>query len=332
MLPLTDPLWQKLDSGFDDRQDVPRLLLELAEAWDKDKAASLFSEALYDEGTWYGATYAAVPHLLQLAEPDSNREQRGEIALFLGYIALCALEREAEAPLPGLPEDLEGWDRILDGYRSLVATYEDPTRPSDAHEQSLLPLYKEILAVDPVNAADLDKIKSIRVEFLFSLPRISALCERVLLESIDDDLGRERYVLLSGIAAAEGLLGLSTLLNYGTEGWLRCAACDWNYQYALYGERIAVYADPPPESQSGYERVTLDFMEEAPSRADGFIIPAGRDDVSDARALRLLSLGDRSPGPEPGLLLRSFLGHIECCKCGAQAAIRDGRQGGDGEL
>jgi hypothetical protein len=333
MLPLTDPLWEKLDSGFNDRQDVPRLLLELAEAWDKDKAILFFRDALFDEGkgTCYGATYAAVPHLLKLAEADGNCEQRGEIALFLGFITLCALERESEGPLPGLPEDLEGWDRKLDGYRSCVAAYQDPSRPIDASEQRLLPPYKEILAIDPVNAADLEKIKSIRVEFLSSLPRISALCERALLERIEDDLGREMYLLLSGIAAAEGLLGLSTLLNYGTDGWLRCAACDWNYQYWPYGERIAIYADPQTDPRSGYDRAHLDFVEDAPSRADGFIIPAARDDVSDPRALRLLSLADRLPSPEPGLLLRSFLGHIQCCKCGTRAAIRDGRLGGYGE-
>ena len=57
------------------------------------------------------------------------------------------------------------------------------------------------------------------------------------------------------------------LLNYGTDGWLRCAACDWNYQYWPYGERIAIYADPPPGSQSGYDRAHLDFVDDAPSRA-----------------------------------------------------------------
>jgi hypothetical protein len=222
------------------------LLSELAEAWDNDKVVSLLWDELCHQDTCYGATYAAIPHLLKIAEPDSNREQRYEIALFLGYIALCALEPEPSVPLPGLPEDLEGWDRNLDCYRTLVAMYEDPSRRSSAHERSKLPRYREILAIDPVNAADLEKVKSIRAEFFSALPRIGALCERALLESLEDDRGVETY-LLSGIAATEGLLGLSRLLNFGTEGWLKCAACDWDYQYVLYGDRIAIYADPPPE-------------------------------------------------------------------------------------
>lgn len=231
MLPLTDPLWEKLDSGFNDRQDV------------------------------------------------------------------------------------------LDCYRSLIAMYEDPSRPVSAREQNNLPRYKEILAIEPVNDEDLQKIKSTRVEFFSALPRISALCERALLESIEDDLGVETF-LLSGIAAAERLLGLSRLLNFGTEGRLRCAACDWSYDFVLYDDRIAIYADPPPGSQSfPNERMMLDYHDKAPSRADGFIIPAAPGDVSDARALRLLALAERTADPQPGLLLRNFLGHIPCCKCGARAAI-----------
>jgi hypothetical protein len=66
----------------------------------------------------------------------------------------------------------------------------------------------------------------------------------------------------------------------------------------------------------------LDYHDKTPSRADGFIIPDGHGDVSDTRALRLLSLAERAASPEPGLLLRNFLGHILCCKCGARAAIR----------
>jgi hypothetical protein len=322
MLPLTDPLWEKLDSAYRD-QDIPRLLFDLGEAWDKDKASRIWGEICH-QGSCYGSTYAAVPHLLKLAEPDGNREQRFEIAPMLAHIALCALEPELAVPLPGLPEDLKGWDETLDCYRTLVAMYEQPDRPNAAYERSRLPRYKAIIAIDPVNAADLEKIKSIRVDFLSALPRICALCERTLLESIEDDLGIETF-LLSGIAAAEGLLGLSRLLESGAEGRLWCAACDWSYEYHLYGDRVAIYAEPAPDSGSAYnEHVMLDYKDEAPSRADGFIVPAGRDGVCDARALRLLSLADRSPSPEPGLLLRSFLGHIQCCRCGARAAIRGG--------
>jgi hypothetical protein len=146
-------------------------------------------------------------------------------------------------------------------------------------------------------------------------------------ESMDDDGLREgtrHLLLLSGIAAAEGLPELALLLNQGDMGRLRCAACNSKFSYAPYGGRIAIYAEPPPDTPSGSEPESLDFMEGVSSRADSFIVPAGRDDISDPRMRRLLDLADRSPYPEPGLLLRNFLGRIVCTKCGTRAAIRGG--------
>jgi len=362
MLPLTDPLWQKLDAATDD-EDVPGLLRALSQAWDKAKAGLLLTQVLHDRdtGPCYGSTYAAVPHLLALAEPDGNHAQRRGIALLLGFLALMALESGAEAPLPGLPEDLDAWERKRDIYRLCVAAYEDPSRPVNAREQANLPRCKEILAIPPVDAADLERIKAIKAGFLAALPRISALNERALLDSIaagppptppnppsprverveaddiDEDYIEEDYfeeedidettrhlLLLSGIAAAEGLPALALLLNAGDKGWLRCAACSTRFSYTPRGGRIALYAEPPPETPCGYEPQSLDFMEETSARADGFIAPAGRDDISDPRLQRLLDLADRSPYPEPGLLLRNFLGRIVCRKCGKLAPIRGG--------
>jgi len=318
MLPLTDPLWEKLGGAFRD-QDVPRLLAELAEAWDKEKATSLFWDELHHQSTLYGATYAAVPHLLRMAEPDGNREQRCEIALFLGHVAVCALKPDLAPPLQGLPETLEGWDRKIDAYRSLVATIEDPKRPASAYELSQLPHYKSVLAIDSVNVADLEKIKAIRDEFFAALPSIGALCERALLEDLDDSGESDTY-LLSGVAAAEGLLDLAWLLNSGTEGQLECAACGWCYQHILYGDRVAIYE---PDSRTGYSSNAMrDWEEKSPSRADGFVVPADGADIVDPRASRLLALAQRRARPEPGVLLRSFLGQIQCRRCGARAPVR----------
>src|SRR5262245_20650764 len=321
MLPLTDPLWQKLGSAFR-KQDVARLLSELAETWDKEKATSLFWDELHHQGTLYGATYAAVPHLLEMAEPAGNRRQRYEIAPFLGHVALCALSPSRAAPLQGLPETLAGWDRKLDAYRGLVASIEDPKRPPTAYEQSQLPHYKRVIALDPVDAADLEKIKAIRDEFLAALPAIGALCERMLLETLDASGEADAY-LLSGIAAAEGLFDLAWLLNSGIEGQLKCAACGWGYEYHLYGSRVAIYADPERDSPISYnENVMLDWEEKSASRADGFVVPVDDTDALDPRVARLLALAQRGASLEPSTLLRSFLGRIQCHRCGAHAAIR----------
>src|SRR5262249_46234788 len=153
-------------------------------AWDDEEAHSLFGDHLCHQETCYGATYAAVPHLLEIAQPEANRHQRREIALFLGFVALCAFRTQqpdgepGEARLQGLPSTLDGWDRKLDCYRSLVARIEDPNRVASTYDRDVLPRYKKILEIDPVDESDLQKIQSIRCEFFSGLPEIRALCER----------------------------------------------------------------------------------------------------------------------------------------------------------
>jgi hypothetical protein len=328
MLELNDPLWKKLDDAHRDR-NIPRLLSELAETWNDETANSLLWDCLCHQGTCYGATYAAVPHLLKIAQPERNRHQRLEIALFLGFVALCALDLrqnlKENQPLQGLPQTLNAWDQTLDCYRDLVATFEDRNRPSSPYEQTeLLPRYKKILAIEPVNAGDLEKIQSIGAEFFSALPNIRAVCERALLENLQDN--NAFLYLLSGIAAADGLLDLARLLVYGSQGPFRCSSYDWEYEYILFEDQIAIYADentppiaPTPPASEG--RALRDFKEHAPSRSDGFMVPAGDDEVFDPRVAALLSLADRAPSPEPALLLHNFLGSFLCCKCGAKGPI-----------
>src|SRR5262245_21982299 len=286
MLELSDPLWKKLDSAFR-YVDVPGLLGKLGDVWDDETANSLLWDTLCHQGTCYGTTYAAVPHLLKIAEHD-GKHPRFELAVFLGYVALCALEPQQrprdelqQNTLQGLPETLEGWDRKLDCYRSLVASLEGPTRASSNDEQmQLLPHYKEVLAIEPVGPADLERIRSIRSEFLSALPHISALCERALVEHLEDK-DAVRY-LLSGIASADGLLTIGRLVNSGPDGLLRCSNCDWGFQYMLFGDRVAIYADDAPTARSlppYADRVLRDHQDRAPSRADGFLAPAACDQI-----------------------------------------------------
>ena len=328
MLDLADPLWEKLDAAF--CESTPELLSEFAKTWNDEKASSLFWDNLCHQDTCCGATYAAAPHLLELARPDENRRQRLQIAFFLGHVTICALRDWRAGPLPGLAETLADWDKERDGYRRLVATLEDPNRSSTEYEQSkILPHYRKALAIEPVNAADLEKIQSIRAEFVSCVPSIGALCERALLEHVGD---KEAVLpLLGGIAACDGLLRMACLLNSGAEGLLICSACRWPYEYVLYGDRVAIYAESAAYGEAlaagrstwvrETDRVVEDYEDDAPSQYDGFIIPARTSEVSDSRALKLISLADRSTSATPGLMLRFFLGRIACCKCGQQAAV-----------
>src|SRR5215472_9391186 len=72
---------------------VPTLLSALAASWDDETADTLLWGELWHQQTCCGATYAAVPHLLKIAEPEENRHQRREIALFLGQVALDTGDR-----------------------------------------------------------------------------------------------------------------------------------------------------------------------------------------------------------------------------------------------
>jgi hypothetical protein len=136
-----------------------------------------------------------------------------------------------------------------------------------------------------VNAADLEKILSIKASFFSALPAIMALCERALLENEDAEAAP---YFLSGIAPADGFLSIARLLHRGDEGWFTCSWCGAGYAFIRFDERIAVYAQGS-----------------APSRADGFITPITEDEVLDARITVLLSAAERAARPDLALRVRA---------------------------
>ena len=325
MLDLDDPLWRKLDDASYREFDIPKLLSLLAETWDGDQANSLFWDCLLHQETCYGATYAAIPHLLTIAEPGVNRHQRLEIAIFLGTIARCAFRGQyqickgEQGPLEGLPETLDEWNGRRDRYRDRIVTLEDPNHPSSRFEQTVvLPYYKNSLKIDPLTEDDLQKIRLIRRDFFEALPNIRALCERAFLENIGE--GELGLYLLAGIAATVGLYDLANTLAHGVEGTFKCSSCDWTYEYHLFKDRIAIYAE---EEINRYCKAHLDDYEDgAPLRADGFMLPIAVDErIADRRVAALLELASRATVPIPMLLLRNFLGRFDCRKCGAERPV-----------
>ncbi len=331
MLALSDPLWKKLDDAHRDR-NIPLLLSRLAQAWDDEAANSLFWDCLCHQGTCYGATYAAIPHLLEIAQSAERTSQRLEIALFAGYVALRAFDHVpgvegSDGDVPqGLPQTLEGWDRKLDVYRRLVAIHEDPARAPFGYEKDdLLPRCRRILATEPVDARDLEEIHGIRRDFFESLPDIRSLCERAFRENLGDE--HAPAYLLGGMAAADGLIDLARLLDRGPEGDFRCPSCGWQFSYILFGDRIAVYADdsPPgtlPAEPIGADRTLRDFKDGSPSRSDGVLKPLQESDKApDTRIAALLDLAELVPNPTPALLLRAFLGSFVCTKCHVEGSV-----------
>ena len=335
MLDLTDPLWKKLDAGCT-HIDIAGSILQLYDAWDDELAKSLFWDCLCHQDTCYGATYAAVPHLLKIAEPDHNIHQRLEISLLLGYLPPNALvDRSLKSRVPehaslrGLPQTLDAWDQKLDVFRDTVALLEDTNRRSSEYEQSvILPRYREILAMDPVNASDLETIGTIRKDFIRAIPEIRALCVRTYEENLKDE--SVLPYLLAGVAAADGLFDLAHLLNAGSEGCFACSVCGWTYEYATFGERIAVYADDQPPGvaytkSASEDRGLQDYKEGTPSRSDGIVFAKSTSDLfpPDERIEILEELADKAASPKPAFLLQNFLGHFICVKCDSEASMAD---------
>ena len=99
MLDLNDPLWDKLETMYGN-EHVPTSLSALAASWNGETASTLLWGELWHQNSCCGATYAAVPHLLKIAEPQENRHQRLEIAYFLSQVALDADPRQDRVITP----------------------------------------------------------------------------------------------------------------------------------------------------------------------------------------------------------------------------------------
>ena len=72
MLPLDDPRWSDLSHAYGSASDIPQLLGQLAKAttprqdWQDEPWFSLWS-SLCHQGDVYSASYAAVPHIVDIA-------------------------------------------------------------------------------------------------------------------------------------------------------------------------------------------------------------------------------------------------------------------------
>jgi hypothetical protein len=125
MLPLDDNRWSALAGGYrvpyDPRPALARLRHGDASAWDE-----LWQE-LHHQGDVGPASYAAVPHLVQIHR--DRDEPDWQTCALIGTIELCRLQRHN----PQLPDWLEAgykaaWDSIIAlACRDLPRTNDDTT-------------------------------------------------------------------------------------------------------------------------------------------------------------------------------------------------------------
>jgi len=371
VLPLSDPLWRKLDDAHRDR-DIPDVLRTLSLDWDEEVADSLFWDCLCHQDTCYGATYASVPHLLDIAKQPPAKGAVESIAQFLGHVSMVAFQdggRSESHSLPqGLPLDLAAWDRKLDPYRSLAefarsdladpgypenvlasfdnssksladdmgfiqelldefATEETPIEAQDTMprlsregRKAELDRYTEILSRPAMNKVDLERLAQIREAFFQAQDKIAALCTRAYEAA---DRPEDQRCFLSGVVAAMGDRRLAQMLEHGDEGGFSCQNCDWEYEFAVYEQGMAVYASPvrPGEMYArapGDDPGLLDYKDGAPNRADGFVEP--REELS-AVGSHAMALAEASNDQKSRRILKLYEGTYHCRKCNSRTRL-----------
>lgn len=325
MLELSDPLWCKLNSAYGFAKDIPLRLHALATQWDENDARELMYGDLMHEQSCYGATYAATPHLLQMALPEDNVLQRMYIAIFLGHCVLCAFGKvddkvRPESGLNGLAITLDSWEQTRESYRWML---------DRGAERQMVADCREIVDLEPPTGSELQRFEAIRDEFIALLPDIRSVCERAFHEHAGDEF--IPGYLLSGVAAAERLTELAGLLESGEDGYFTCKACGVGFDYIMFGDRLALYnrtTEPEPAGGQNADRALLDWQEGEAKRADGFVIPYhDLEQKSSPPVDRLIALAQQAENPNLESLLRNFLGKFTCSQCDETCQVCSDIQG-----
>lgn len=319
MLELSDPLWCKLNSAYGFGKDIPLRLHALVTQWDENDARELMYGDLMHQEKCYGATYAAAPHLLQIALSDKNIWQRMDIAIFLGHCVLCAFGRVDDGLLPesglnGLAITLDNWEQTRDSYRWML---------DRGAERQMVADCREIVGLEPPIGGELKKFEAIRNEFIALLPAIRSVCELAFHEHTGDE--HIPGYLLSGLAATERLTELAGLLESGEDGYFTCRACGAGIDYIMFGDRLALYNRTNETEQPGVQtadHALLDWQDGAANRADSLVIAYnGQGDESTPSVDKLIVLAQQAENPKLELLLRNFLGKFTCPQCGETCQV-----------
>ena len=102
MLPLDSKEWAKLTHAYGPATDTPRLIADLATYPDhatyKDEPYFSLWSSLCHQGDIYSASYAAVPHIVDLAERATHRISHDFILLPVCIEIARGTKRKAEIP------------------------------------------------------------------------------------------------------------------------------------------------------------------------------------------------------------------------------------------
>lgn len=324
-LALDDPLWRKLDDAYGSA-DLPEDLRQLVCDWDEEAADELLFGALIHQETCYTATYAAFPHLLELAETTTDTGVRKCLVLWLGWLAVCAFETAEpiddgrhKALLQAFPYSADEWKKIR--------RFKGVANNASISQQSW-----ETMPWSGFSDHEKAQLESLGAYFLASLPRVAALCQATY-KTYNDPEALDQYLM--GFAAALGLRGVARLLDRGEEGYFDCPNCETPIAWQVFGDSIACY-DQPLEAETSATSAAeqpsyLDWQDGAPTRQAGFI-----ERRTDATGLtpneaQLWATAHDRPDGHSALLLSGFLGLFACPHCGfkGRPAPHEDRSGFD---
>jgi len=90
--------WRKIDSPFQNSEDIPLLITKLRNTLDKEILVELTSEYMYHQGSIYESTFAVFPHLIEICESCKDLNYRLETLLYLS-VDLAGFNGETELML-----------------------------------------------------------------------------------------------------------------------------------------------------------------------------------------------------------------------------------------
>jgi hypothetical protein len=124
VMPLDSPRWSELQHAYGDGSDLPEILGRLSDG-DVEAMDDLFGSICH-QGTTYSASYAAVPHLADIAGRTKDAGLRAQILVLIGSIA-------ADSAIPPIPKDVRAaYEAALPPALKLaLTTLAEPLEPSD---------------------------------------------------------------------------------------------------------------------------------------------------------------------------------------------------------
>jgi hypothetical protein len=129
-LSLESPRWAELGQAYGTAEDVPQLLVALSCIGREDHRAEVWFalwRTLYRPGEVYSASYAAVPHLLEIASGFGLRERAEALHL------ITRIEATRRSPQSqSIPNDLvEAYATAVDSLPDVVAAMAHEPWPAD---------------------------------------------------------------------------------------------------------------------------------------------------------------------------------------------------------